>query len=626
MARTRNQLSGSLRDLLESLPEKPGCYLFKDERGRVIYVGKAVNLRNRVRSYFQPSAQQHPKTRRLVQQIAGLEWIVVESELEALILEMHLIKQHRPRYNIRLKDDKRYPYIKVHWNDPFPKVTVTRHPARDGACYFGPYTSMWAVHQTLDALRRIFPYLTCQRTITGQDARACLYYDLGLCAAPCIGAISQEDYRRMIADLCRFLEGRTEPVVQRLEAEMRAAAQALEFEKAARLRDQLQAIQHILQRQRVVSQTYLDSDVLALARDEGEAVVQVFFIRGGRLVGQEYFVLENAEDAPDAEVLAQFLKQFYAHPGPLPKQVLLPEEVEEARLIAQWLQDQRRGQRVEIRVPKDAEQRALIEWTAQNAVETLRALKKRWEMERHRHTEALAALQQALALPRPPTRIEGYDISHLYGTAVVGSMVVFEQGAPKKALYRRFNIRAVRGGDDFASLEEVLTRRLRRWQAAQTQGQTSPGRKADPAFALLPDLMLIDGGVGQLHRAVAVLQRFGLQDRVAVVSLAKREEEVYRPDRAEPLRLPRQSPALFLLQRVRDEAHRFALSSHRGRRERQSLASVLEAVPGIGPARRRALLARFGSLEAIRQASLQELTQVPGISEALARRIQQALE
>ena len=594
--------------------------------GKVIYVGKAVNLRNRVRSYFHASSQQHPKTRRLVQRIADLEWIVVGSELEALILEMQLIKRYRPRYNVRLKDDKRYPYIKVHWADPFPKVSVTRQPVQDGSRYYGPYTSVWAVHQTLDVLRRIFPYLTCNRTITGQYERACLYYDLGLCAGPCIGAISQEDYRRMIDHLCQFLEGRTEPVVQRLESEMRQAASALDFERAARIRDQIRAIREVVQKQRVVSQKMLDSDVLALAREAGEAVVQVFFVRGGKLIGHEHFVLENTEGVPDEEVLANFLKQFYESHAALPRQVLLPHEVEEARLIAQWLRQQGRGDRVEIVVPQDEEQQALVSLAAQNAAETLRVLQARWQAEKHRQTEALAALQQALGLAHPPNRIEGYDISNLQGTAIVGSMVVFEQGVPSKRLYRRFNIRSVVGHpDDFASMEEVLTRRFRRWQGAQEKAGT-PGANPDPAFGRLPDLLLIDGGQGQLARAVRVLEQFGLQDRVAVVSLAKREEEVFFPNRSAPLRLPRDHAGLFLLQRVRDEAHRFAVAGHRSRRQRQTLRSLLEEVPGVGPKRRQALLARFGSLDAIRRASVEDLAQVPGISQALAHRIKQALE
>ncbi len=620
------EISPELRLTLDTLPEKPGCYLMKDAKGEVIYVGKAVNLRRRVRSYFHASARQNPKTRRLVAHIASIEWITVGSELEALILEMNLIKKHRPRYNVRLKDDKRYPYIKVHWQDPFPKVTVTRRVEQDGACYFGPYASVWAVHQTLDVLRKIFPFLTCNRPITGKDPRACLYYDIGLCSAPCIGAISQEDYRRMISDLCEFLKGRTEPIVRRLQKEMHEAAEKLEFEKAARLRDQIEAIHKIVERQRVVSQSGLDSDVLALARDKDQACVEVFFIRGGKLIGREHFVLENTADVPDPKVLAEFLKQFYGSAGQLPPQVLLPHEVEEAELIREWLNDERRGVHVEISIPKDEEQRALIELAAQNAAETLAALQAQQAAAAHKQTEALAALQEALGLSEPPLRIEGYDISHLHGTAAVGSMVVFEQGVPKKSHYRRFNIRTA-AGDDFGSLEEVLTRRLSRWKAAREAAQSPvPQKRPDPSFARLPDLMLIDGGKGQLARTLKVLRRFGLENEVFALGLAKAEEEIYLPGKKEPLRLPRNSPALFLLQRVRDEAHRFAITANRKRRVRIGLASALENVPGVGPARRRALLKRFGSVEGVRAATVDEIAALPGFSRKLAQSIKDALE
>ena len=604
-------------------PTQPGVYLMRDAAGEVIYVGKAVNLRNRLRSYFQPSTARHNrKVRRLLERLHDLEWIVVGSELEALILEMNLIKRHRPRYNIQLKDDKRYPYIKIHWADPYPKVSVTRRVVNDGSRYYGPYTSVWAVHQTLTALRKIFPYLTCNRTITGRDTRACLYYDIGLCAGPCIGAVSQEAYRALVADLGRFLEGDTEPVLQRLEAEMRAAAQRLDFETAARLRDQIRAMQHITQRQRIVGDVVGDADVLALARDRDEAVVQVFFIRGGKLIGREYFVLENTADEPDAAVLSAFLKRFYgqASMDSRPRDVLLPHELEEARLIEQWLRQQRRGPRLTFRIPQGADQQALLDLVAQNAAETLAALRARWEAERHRHTEALARLQAALELPHPPQRVEGYDASTLHGTATTVSMVVLEQGAPVRRLYRRFNIRSVTGVDDYAALEEALTRRLRRWQAAQEQ-KTRVGARLDPAFGRLPDLILVDGGAGQLARARQVLARFDLTDRVPVIALAKRAEEIYVPGRAAPLRLERDDPALHVLQRVRDEAHRFALEGHRRRRQKRALASGLEDIPGVGPKRRRALLQHFGTMERLRAASEDALAAVPGISRALARRI-----
>lgn len=613
-----------LEATLETLPSKPGCYLMKDEAGKVIYVGKAVNLRNRVRSYFHSSARQDRKTQQLVRKISSIDWIVVDSELEALILEMNLIKKHRPHYNVRLKDDKRYPYIKVSWADPYPKVTVTRQLLQDGSRYFGPYTSVWAVHQTLDVLRRIFPYLTCDRVITGKDERACLYYDIKLCAAPCIGAIDQADYRQMIDDLSQFLLGRSEPIVARLQQEMQQAAEELRFEKAAAIRDQLRAIETVVERQKVISSDYVDSDVVAMARADGEACIQVFFIRGGKLIGREYFLMEGTEDAPDASVLTEFLKQFYDQTPTVPPQVLLPQEVEEAQIIRQWLNHKRSGEKVEILVPRQGPQQELIQMAAENAAETMAALKAQWQADTHRQEQALAELQQALSLAAPPNRIECYDISNTQGTAAVGSMVVFEKGVPKKGLYRQFKIRSVSGPDDFASMEEVLTRRFNRWLAAQ-QGAETPGKKPDPAFALLPDLLLVDGGKGQLGRAVAVLERFGLSGRFPVAGLAKQHEELFLPGRSAPLLLPRHSQALYLIQRVRDEAHRFAITSHRNLRTKRGLASRLEDVPGIGPTRRKLLLEHFGSIEAIQRASIEELTAIPGITPKLAEALKSHL-
>ncbi len=621
----KREISAHLQSVLNTLPERPGCYLMKDAEGRILYVGKAINLRNRVRSYFHANRGQDAKTRRLVREIADIEWIVVDSELEALILEMNLIKQHRPQYNVRLKDDKQYPYIKIHWNEPFPKVTVTRQMQNDGARYFGPYTSAWAVHQTLDVLRRVFPYLTCNREITGRDARACLYYDIKLCLAPCIGAVTQSEYRQMIADLEAFLSGHTEPVLARVQREMEQAADQLQFERAAALRDKIKALQSIVERQKVIfSPDYLDSDVLALARADGDACVQVFFIRGGKLIGREYFVLEGAEDTPDAEVLAQFIKQFYTAAASVPSQLILPQEIEEGRIIQQWLRT-KRGEKVEILIPRQGQPQELVEMAVENAAETLQALRARWQADTHRQEQALAELQQAFGLAAPPNRIECYDISNTQGTASVGSMVVFVQGVPDKKLYRRFNIQSVRGPDDFASLEEVLTRRFKRWQAAQQLAQ-QPGTKVDPAFAHLPDLLIVDGGKGQLGRAARVLEQFGLLEQIAVAGLAKQEEEIFLLQRSQPLILPRRSQGLYLLQRIRDEAHRFAITAHRVRRSRQSLTSLLDSIPGIGPVRRRALLQHFGSLDKIKAASLEELTSVPGISRAVAENIRSHLE
>lgn len=617
-------VSDHLKGILDTLPLKPGCYIMKNAAGQVIYIGKAINLRNRVRSYFQERTDKDLKTSRLVSQINDLEWIVVGSELEALILEMNLIKKHRPRFNVRLKDDKRYPYIKIHLADAFPKVTVTRQMVKDGSRYFGPYTSVWAVHQTLDLLRHIFPYLTCDREITGKDPRPCLYYDIKLCSGPCIGAIDQKGYGQLIMDLCAFLDGHTDPIVSRLQTEMATAAEALNFEKAAQLRDQLQSIERVVEKQKVITSDQTNSDVLAIARSNNEACIQVFFIRNGKLLGREYFVMEGTEEISDGEVMGEFLKQFYADAAVIPDRVLLPNEVEEAQIIRQWLDTRRGGQKVEISVPKNGTAQELVAMATENAVETLQALRSQWESDKNKQTLALTELQQALELPDPPNRIECYDISNTQGTASVGSMVVFEQGTPSKNLYRHFNIKSVVGPDDFASMEEVLTRRFKRWQAAQEKMQV--GAKPDPSFSVLPDLLMVDGGKGQLGRAVAVLQEFGLDQSVPVVGLAKQQEELFQPQKSDSVILPRHSQGLYLIQRIRDEAHRFAITAHRKARGKIGVASRLDAIPGIGPKRRRALLEKFGSFESIRQATIEELVQVPGINEEIALAIQSGLE
>lgn len=591
----------------------------------MLYVGKAVNLRSRVRSYFHDSAIHSRKTAEMVTRIADIEWIVVGSELEALILEMNLIKRHRPKYNVRLKDDKRYPYIRVHWSDPFPKVTVTRRLKDDGSRYFGPYTSAWAVHQTLDVLRKIFPYLTCDRVITGEDQRACLYYDIKLCVAPCIGKTDQVAYRAMIDDLCRFLQGHSEQIVQRLEQEMARASQNLEYERAAAIRDQLQAIERVVEGQKIVSQDRKDSDVIAFARDEHDACVQVFFIRGGKLIGREYFVLDGAQEAEDAELVGAFVKQFYTEAAHIPDRVLLPTEVEEARIIESWLERKRGGPSVKLKVPLRGPKRALVQMAAENAAETLSSLRAKWEADRSKHVQAISELRDALYLSEPPNRIECYDISNLQGTAAAGSMVVFEQGTPSKRLYRMFTIREVQGQDDFSSMEEVLKRRFRRWGIANEEAQ-KPGGKLDQGFGILPDLLIVDGGKGQLSRARDVLETYHLEERVPVVGLAKENEELYLVDQMDPVILPRRSQGLYLVQRIRDEAHRFALRQHQKQRRRSSLASNLDEIAGIGPARKKALLMKFGDVNRLRSAEVDELAQVPGISRELATRVKEALQ
>ena len=617
-------ITPNIQSILDTLPLKPGCYIMKNSEGMVIYVGKAINLRHRVRSYFHKQADWDHKTRNLVPNIADIEWIVVGSELEALILEMNLIKKHRPRFNVRLKDDKKYPYIKVHWMNDFPKVTVTREMEKDCSRYFGPYTSVWAVHQTMDLLRRIFPFLTCDRVITGADERACLYYDIHLCSAPCIGAIDKTAYRQNIQDLCSFLDGHTTPIVNRLQGEMQRAAEDLKFEKAAALRDQVSAINTVVEKQKVISSEQMDSDVIAMARAEGEACVQIFFIRAGKLIGREYFILEGTEDSSDSEVVSQFLKQFYSEAATLPPEVLLPNEVEEANIIKQWLAARNNSQKVELLVPRSGVTHELVEMAAENAADTLNALRARWQADTHKQAEALGELQIALGLPHPLNKIECYDISNIQGTAAVGSMVVFEQGVPNKKNYRQFNIKGVEGPDDFASMEVVLSRRFRRWQAAEAE--SVPGKKPDPAFALLPDLLIVDGGKGQLGRAVKVLETYGLLERVPVVGLAKQQEELFRPGISESVSLPRHSQALYLIQRVRDEAHRFAITAHRKKRTKTGLASRLDAITGVGPNRRRALLMHFGSIEGIKQATIEQLTEVKGITLTVARAVKAGLE
>jgi excinuclease ABC subunit C len=620
-------LRPDLQDKLNTLPIKSGVYLFRNNAGKVIYVGKAVNLKNRVRSYFHNSAQAHAKTRQLVQDIADLEFIIAGSELEALLLENNLIKKYQPKYNIRLKDDKRYPYIKVHWQDPFPKVTTTRQVLNDGARYFGPYTHAWAAYQTLDLVRKIYPYLTCNRVINGQDERACLYYHIGRCAAPCIGVVNQEEYRAIIDSLCDFLGGNTEPVVAHLKQEMETAAESLDFERAAALRDQIKAIDQIVEKQKVVSSKTVDEDVIAFARANSEACVQVFFIRGGKLMGRKYLLLEGVDEENDEAIMTSFLKQFYSEVETVPPEILLPQEVDELMIIRDWLKS-KRGAKVTLSVPRRGHKRELIRMATENAVETLAHLKAQWDADESKQNQALAELSEYLKLPEDPVRIECYDISTLQGTHTVASMVVFVKGVPRKSDYRRFKIKTVVGKpDDFAAMEEVLRRRFKRMQDEGYYNSADPGRTKDEVnpWAILPDLIIIDGGKGQLNAVLKVLDEFQLRDVIPIVSLAKQEEEIFVPGQSAPIILPRRSQALYLVQRIRDEAHRFAITYNRSLRRRAGVASRLDNVPGIGPKRRSALLQAFGSIDNIRRADVEAIAAVPGMNKNLAETLKSHL-
>ena len=616
-----------IQSILDTLPINPGVYLMKDERTTVIYVGKAINLRNRVRSYFHAPLGQDAKVWRLVERIRDIEFIITESELEALVLECNLIKKYKPHFNVRLKDDKRYPYIKVTWQEAFPKVYVTRRMDNDGERYFGPFTAVWAVHETMDTLRKIFPYLTCDREITGKDKRACLYYDIGLCLAPCIGIATREEYRAMIDRLCKFLQGKTDEVTQSIRTRLDESVDKLQFERAARYRDQLQALARVTEHQKVVSPMMIDQDVIAFARDDGDACVQVFFVRGGKLLGREYFVLEGTEGENADQVLSSFVKQFYDEAAYVPPEILLPEQIDEAKVIEEWLNRQR-GQQVLLQVPRNGQSKELVTMAEDNAKATLTSLKAQWLADENRQMNAVAELQEALGLQNPPLRMECYDISNTQGTNSVGSMVVFERGAAKKSDYRKFKIKTIDGANDFASLQEVLRRRFKRLVDAKTVVQDDEHKKQlpgkDDSWTRMPDLVIIDGGKGQLSAAHEVLNGIGIEG-VNLISLAKQEEEVFVPGRGDSLRLPQSSEALKLLQRIRDEAHRFGITYHRQLRNKKGLASQLDAIPGIGPHRRRALLIRFGALDKIREASVDELMTVEGMTRSAAVRLKELL-
>jgi excinuclease ABC subunit C len=607
-------VSNLVAEQLRQLPSSPGVYLMRDADGKIIYVGKAANLQHRVRSYFGTSQKLSPKIERMVERIADIDYFVTSSEQEALILELNLIKRHHPHYNVRLKDDKTFPYLKISLNEEWPRIYFTRRVEEDGGRYFGPFASARSVRQTLKALKGIFPFRSCTKPITGTDARACLEYHLNNCVGPCIGAVSREEYAEVIKQAILFLEGKEEVVVKQLQDKMNQAAEAQNYEKAAILRDQIKAIHQVIEGQRIATKVKGEQDVIAFAQDRDLACVQVFFIRSGKLIGRESFVLQGTEHEETGQIMTNFVKQFYSSSPYVPPLLLLQHPVEDMAVVKGWLQS-RRGNRVDIQVPRRGEKKELVNIVAENAKQGLEQLRIRKLVAPKALEAALAELQRELHLPRPPVRIEGYDISDIQGMAAVGSMVVFEQGRPKSAHYRRFRIKTVAGADDYAMLQEVLWRRFKR-----VKSETS----ADGAWAVLPDLVLIDGGRGQLNAALAAMQEMGATE-IPTASLAKENEDIFIPRQAEPVRLPGSSPGRQLLQRVRDESHRFALGYHQKVRKRESFVSALDSIPGIGPRRKRALLRKFGSVRAISEASLEELATTKGMSRGLAKKIKEYL-
>jgi excinuclease ABC subunit C len=591
----------SLDDKLARLPDRPGVYLYRDAKAQVIYVGKAASLKSRVRSYFQESRAPDPKTDALVRQIADLEYIVTDNELEAMMLEANLVRKHRPRYNIILRDDKHYPFLRLTTDEAFPRLLVARRVRNDGSTYFGPFYPATAMRETLRLTRQLFPLRTCSITIDGRLERPCIQYAIHRCNAPCTGWETQEGYGQTVRDVKRFLEGKDDDLARRLTERMETAATEEKFERAAVLRDQIQSLNKVRERQKIISTEEVDQDVIGVVRQGSDACVELFFVRKGRLVGQEAFFFDKVSGWSDGEILSAFVRQFYGKAVVPAPELLLSEAIPEPELVTEWLSGLA-GRRVMLSTPQRGSRREFVAMAEANAAI---ALQNHLLSRDDRQQYVLEELRRALSLPGAPNRIEGYDISNIQGTEQVGSMVVWENGDLKKDDYKRFRIRTVAGADDFASLREVLTRRFAK---ALEQG------------SVLPDLVLIDGGRGQLNVGLSVLQELGL-DWLPVIGLAKQQEEVYVGESPQPLALDPTSPALHTLQRIRDEAHRFAITYHKKLRDRRTIQSVLDAIPGIGPTIRTSLLKTLGSARRVREASVAELAAVPKVTPKLAQRI-----
>jgi excinuclease ABC subunit C len=641
----KRPLPDLVQEKLKLLPSDPGCYIYKNAESQVLYVGKAVSLKNRVRSYFQESARHTARIERLVGKVCDIEWMVAQTEVEALVLECNLIKQHRPPFNIRMRDDKSYPYIAI-TNEPFPRVLFTRKVKKDGSKYFGPFTSAFAVRDTLQLLHKIFPLIPCGKSWSGDAVqRPCLYFHLGRCLGPCAGLSDRTQYGVVLKQVERFLSGKEDSIVEDLKEEMAVASSELNFEKAAKIRDQVLAIENVMQRQQAVMGEKIDQDVVAVVKDERGAAIQMLYIRAGKLIGQRQYILDGAADAPPAEAVQEFLKQYYADAPDVPREILLPVEIEERNIVQSWLR-QRKGSAVTIEVPQQGEKARLVDLAAANAQQALNSWTQELASKEAWADEAMGQLQEAVGLSSPPTRIEGYDISNIQGTSPVGSMVVTENGEAARAEYRRFKIRYhPESPNDFAMMHEVLTRRLK----AYVDG--------DEKFQKLPELIMIDGGKGQLTAALKARDEVGLT--VPMVGLAKRHELIYVPvesdllagfDVGEPeepssipleeysyrrkapktytyreIELPLNAPGLMLLRKLRDEAHRFALTYHRKIRDKRTNGSAIEEIPGIGPRRKRLLLRTFGSVEGIRRASADELAAVPTMTKTLAEKVREHL-
>jgi excinuclease ABC subunit C len=595
---------------LKALPAKPGVYLFKDKEGNVIYVGKAANLSNRVKSYFGAPSSLSNKVQRLVAKIQDFEFLVTNSEQEALILECNMIKKYTPRYNVHLKDSKTFPYLKIDVNEDWPGVHITRRVQKDGARYFGPFASAGSVRKTLRLIKKIFPFRSCRKRIEGKDKRPCLDYYIHRCLGPCIGAVEKQEYHDVINQVILFLQGKQELILRELNTKMKAAAQQLQFERAALLRDQIKAIEEVIEGQKIAITLQGEKDIIGLAQNEKHAYVQLFYIRNNKLIGQDHFIMEGIRGDSPEQIMTSFVKQYYASASYIPPLILLQHPVDEPAVLSKWL-EQQRGSRVELQVPQRGAKKKLVDTATENAARGLELAQAK-EMKVEVISSGLRELKNRLRLPKMPRRIECYDVSNIQGALAVGSMVVLEKGWPKTAHYRRFRIKTVAGADDYAMIQETLRRRFKR-------GLTGEG-----TWAIIPDLVLIDGGKGQLNAALEVRRELGL-DSVPMASLAKENEEIFIPGDPQPVYIAKDSPALHILQRARDEAHRFAISYHRRLRHKESISSALDNIPGIGPRRKKALLRKFGSIKAIKESSLEELSQTEGIIPALAKKIKEEL-